>query len=300
MDVRRLDDVGAWLDVVTPLLLRGEARHNLLFGVADTLVRHPATYPAWHLWVAEDQGAAVGAAIQTPPYNVIVAQPLDQRAPAAIAEAIHASGIRLPGVTGAVPEVGAFAEAWSALTGCTWATQMRQGIYALRAVFDVPAARGRARVAGPDDRDLVLEWVRDFTDEAARYEAISEEQVRATVDRRLGGDGDGFLLWEDGGKVVSVAGWGGTTPHGIRVGPVFTPRALRKHGYATSLVAELSRRLLARGKRFCFLYTDLANPTSNAIYVRIGYEQVCESAMLAFVDDLTRSSAGSAPSPSGS
>ncbi|MGZ4149306.1 MAG: GNAT family N-acetyltransferase [Actinomycetota bacterium] len=298
--MRRVDDVRAWLEVVTPLLLRNEARHNLLFGVADTLVRHPATYPTWHLWVAEEQGTAVGAAVQTPPHNAIVAEPLDQRATATLAEAIHASGMRLPGVTGAVPEVRAFADAWSALTGCTWGTQMRQGIYALRAVFDVPAARGRARVAGLSDRNLVLEWVRDFADEAARHEALSEEQVRATVDRRLGGNGDGFLLWEDGGKVVSVAGWGGATPHGIRIGPVFTPPALRKHGYATSLVAELSRRQLTRGRRFCFLYTDLANPAANAIYVRIGYEQACESAMLAFDDDLSRSSEGSAPSPSGS
>ena len=299
MDVRQVDDAGAWLDAVRPLLLRDEARHNLLFGVADTVLRHPATYPAWHLWVAEDQGAPVGAAIQTPPYNVIVAQPFNPAATTAIAEAIHAAGVRLPGVTGAVPEVRAFAEAWSALADCTWDTLVRQGIYVLRVVLDVPATRGRARAAGPEDRDLVLEWIGDFSKEAARHEALTEEQIRATVDRRLGAEDDGFLLWEVAGEVVSVAGWGGATPNGIRIGPVFTPRALRNHGYATSLVAELSRRQLARGRRFCFLYTDLANPTTNAIYVRIGYDRVCESAMLRF-DGLSRSSAGSGPSPSGS
>jgi predicted GNAT family acetyltransferase len=294
-----MDDLGAWLDAVTPFLLRDEARHNLLFGVADTLIRHPAMYPARHLWVAEDEGAVVGAAIQTPPYNVIVAQPLDEGAAGAIAEAIHAAGVRLPGVTGAVPEVRTFADAWSSLTGCASRTQVRQGIYVLRVVLDVPATRGRARVAGPADRDLVLGWIGDFSNEAARHEALTEEQIRATVDRRLGGDDEGFLLWDVAGEIVSVAGWGGATPNGIRIGPVFTPRALRNHGYATSLVAELSRRQLARGRRFCFLYTDLANPTSNAIYVRIGYDRVCEGAMLAF-DDLSRSSAGSGPSPSGS
>ncbi|MGE5225979.1 MAG: GNAT family N-acetyltransferase [Planctomycetaceae bacterium] len=299
MDVRRIDDVGAWLEAVTPLLLRDEARHNLLFGVADTLIRHPATYPERNLWVAEEGGAAVGAAIQTPPYNVIVAQPRQEEAVAATAEAIHAAGVRLPGVTGAVPEVQAFAEAWSALAGATSHTLVHQGIYVLRVVLDVPATRGRARVAGPADRDLILGWIGDFSKEAARHEALTEEQIRATVDRRLGVGEDGFLLWEVAGEVVSVAGWGGATPNGVRIGPVFTPPALRKHGYATSLVAELSRQQLARGRRFCFLYTDLANPTSNAIYVRIGYDRVCESAMLRF-DDISRSSAGSGPSPSGS
>ena len=40
--------------------------------------------------------------------------------------------------------------------------------------------------------------------------------------------------------------------------------------------------VLDRGMRFCFLYTDLANPTSNGIYMRIGYEPVCDSRELAF------------------
>ena len=45
-------------------------------------------------------------------------------------------------------------------------------------------------------------------------------------------------------------------------------------------MAQVSREMLAHGRRFCFLYTDMANPTSNAIYQRIGYRLVCGSAML--------------------
>ena len=48
---------------------------------------------------------------------------------------------------------------------------------------------------------------------------------------------------------------------------MYTPPELRGHGYATALTAELSQRLLdgrlfEGGRRFCFLYTDLANPTA--------------------------------------
>jgi predicted GNAT family acetyltransferase len=39
-------------------------------------------------------------------------------------------------------------------------------------------------------------------------------------------------------------------------------------------VAALSDLLLRRGFEFCVLYTDLSNPTSNAIYTRIGYRPV--------------------------
>ena len=48
------------------------------------------------------------------------------------------------------------------------------------------------------------------------------------------------------------------------------------------MTAAVSQLLLEQGHRFCFLYTDLANPTSNSIYSRIGYEPVCDSRELAF------------------
>ena len=38
----------------------------------------------------------------------------------------------------------------------------------------------------------------------------------------------------------------------------------------------MTQRLLDGGLRFCFLFTDLANPTSNSIYQRIGYEPVSD------------------------
>ena len=89
-------------------------------------------------------------------------------------------------------------------------------------------------------------------------------------------------MWEDGGEVVALAAFGSPTPGGTRIGPVYTPPGRRRRGYATSLVAALSAWLLEHGRRRCYLYTDLANPTSNAIYRRIGYEQVAESAEYAY------------------
>jgi hypothetical protein len=74
----------------------------------------------------------------------------------------------------------------------------------------------------------------------------------------------------------------GPTPNGIRIGPVYTPPEHRGKGYASNLVATQSQWLLDSGRRFCFLYTDLANPISNSIYQRIGYRQVAESAEYSF------------------
>ena len=60
---------------------------------------------------------------------------------------------------------------------------------------------------------------------------------------------------------------------------------LRGRGYATALVAHASAEALAHGATRCYLHTDLANPTSNAIYRRIGYEWVCEATEIRFTAD---------------
>ena len=85
-----------------------------------------------------------------------------------------------------------------------------------------------------------------------------------------------LYLWEDAGDVVSMAAWAGETPNGRRIGYVFTPEERRNRGYATTLVATLSAKILREGFDFCFLYTDLDNPTSNSIYRAIGYEPVAD------------------------
>ena len=99
-------------------------------------------------------------------------------------------------------------------------------------------------------------------------------EADAMADRWLAGRSRTLWLWEDGDAVVSLCGVGGPTPHGIRIGPVYTPPAARGRGYASALVAAVSQEALDAGRRFCFLFTDAANPTSNHIYQEIGYEHV--------------------------
>ena len=85
-----------------------------------------------------------------------------------------------------------------------------------------------------------------------------------------------MYLWLDDGRPVSLTGVGGLTPHGIRVGPVYTPPELRGRGYASNLVAAASQLQLETGRTFVFLFTDLTNPTANRIYQAIGYEPVID------------------------
>jgi uncharacterized protein len=288
VNVDRLDDPSLFLAEAEPLLLEDEARQNLLLGIAGTIRDAPELYPLRSFWLVRDGDGVVAAALRTPPYNLVLARPRSQEALAALAEAV--AGEELPGVVGAVPEAADFAELWSAHTGATFRTNMRQGVYALEQVEPPPPVSGSARVATAADRALALQWWIAFGDEVLHEGGPGRANAGTMVDHRLSSASAGILLWEDGGEPVSLAGWGGPTPNGIRVGPVYTPPELRGRGYATALTAELTQRLLDGRlydgrRRFCFLYTDLANPTSNAIYERIGYARVAQSAEIVFERD---------------
>jgi predicted GNAT family acetyltransferase len=237
------------------------------------------------LWLVRDGGEVAGAALRTSPFNLILARPRSSQALDALAEAV--AGEEFPGVVGAEPEAQQFAEMWSRRTGVATRTSMRQGVYALEQVEPLPAVSGSPRVATADDHALGVRWWTAFGDEVLHEGGPGREDAEENVAHKLSSPTGGFLLWEDEGEPVSLAGWSGPTPNGIRVGPVYTPPELRGRGYATALTAELSQRLLdgrlfEGGRRFCFLYTDLANPTSNAIYERIGYRRVAESAEIVF------------------
>lgn len=280
MEVTKRDGVREYTDAVTPLLGRAPARHNLILGLLDVLARRPDSYQGYHLWVVRDDGRVVGAAMQTPPYGLALAEPIDDASLVPLATAIVDAGVHLPGVVGGVAEADAFANAWVALVGGSAEPITRQGIYELTAVRDRGDAGGAARVATGDDLDLIADW-----NDAFMVEAVPEfGGDRGSLERRIRSrleDGN-YWLWEADGRPVAMTGSSPAPPDGVRVGPVYTLPEARGHGYGTALVAHVSGVVLERGHRACYLHTDLANATSNAMYQRIGYKRVCDAVDLRF------------------
>ena len=281
MEVARVDDVAEYTALVQPLLARATARHNLISGLLDVLGRRPDSYLGFHLWAVRDGDRVVGAAMQTPPYDLALARPIDKASLGPLAGAIHGAGVRLPGVVGGVPEAEAFAGFWTDLVGGMTETITRQGIYELTSVRDDGHAEGAPRVASEADTELIADWHDRFIAEAVPG-FIGDLATRARRVRAAIEEGH-YWIWEVHGRPVAMTGTAPAPPDGIRVGPVYTLPDERGHGYATTLVAHLSRAALEGGHRACYLHTDLANATSNAIYQRIGYDRVCDAIDLRFV-----------------
>ena len=271
MELRRYTDVDAFLHAATPYLAEREAEHNLLFGVASTLRDDPSQYtgPAY-LATVHDGSRVAAAALRTPPFSLILSEVAD---PAAVdLMAIDTVELDLPRVQGPVDVVAEFVSRREALGGPPAKRVLGERIYRLRQVIPPRPVPGFMRLANPSDRDLIAQWVHDFMSEALGED--DRPGAERSADRWVAGHGGSLYLWEDDGAVASLAGVRGPTPHGIRVGPVYTPPELRGHGYASALVAAASQAQLDAGRTFVFLFTNVANATANRIYQSIGYEPV--------------------------
>ena len=285
MDVLHPGDAVEFLRIAGALLERDEARNQLPLGIAGNLMARPDAFEVVRFWVVRDGDEPVAAAVRTDSFNLVLGDPSSETALGPLLDAVAADDPEVPGIVGNVPFVEPAAERLAGASGRTAERILSQGVYGLTAVRDVARAPGEPRPAEPRDRALLLDWLRAFVTEAVPDPDEAFRRMERTLESRFGIESAGFWLWKDGGQPVSLAGFSGPTPTGIRIGPVYTPPGHRRRGYATTLVADLSAWLLERGHRACFLYTDLANPTSNRIYVEIGYERVCDAMEFVFRAD---------------
>jgi uncharacterized protein len=273
--VQRFSDPLAFRARSEPFLLLHEAAHNLLLGVIAALARGSVdarfSDPPY-LATLEAGTDVVGVALRTPPFNLVLSE-MPREVLALLAADVRGVVPPIPGVLGPRVLSLAFAEEWQRSRGMHFRIGRRQRIYQLDAVTPVQDVAGWLRPARAADRDVLIEWVDAFMAETAG--GGDREYAERTVDGFLLADDRECVLWEDGGP-VSMAAVVGPTPHGIRVSYVFTPAALRGRGYASACVAALSQKMLDAGRRFCFLFTDLDNPTSNHIYQNIGYRPVVD------------------------
>jgi predicted GNAT family acetyltransferase len=282
MEITRHDSAQAFIAHAGDFLGAREAEHNLILGISSRLLREPLIYgePAYFA-VAEASGTVVGASMRTPPHNLILSEIDDEAAIEPLLESARSAFDSLPGVIGPKEPVATFARAWQEETGAEARLELAQRAFRADHV-DTPAdVPGAMRDYEAGDRDVAVSWMDAFVAEALPDEAPNPESSEDLVDRRHEDSDAGLVLWDDD-RPVSIAGYGGRTPNGIRIGPVYTPPELRGHGYASALTAALTQRLLDGGLQFCFLFTDLANPTSNSIYQRIGYEPVSDQDLWTF------------------
>jgi predicted GNAT family acetyltransferase len=274
MQLTRHQDADAFLEHAGAFLTTREAENNLILGLSSRLRNTPLMYgePAY-LAVLEDEGNVVAAALRTPPHNLVLSEIDSAEAiEPLVRDAVQTFGT-LPGVVGPKRRVEEFVTAWARETGAKGRREREQRAFRADSIDPPQGVSGHMRPYESGDYELAVRWMDAFVAEA--LSGPEPESSAQFVERREVDPDGGLVVWVDSGPVC-MAGFGGLTPNGIRIGPVYTPPDERRRGYGSALTAALTQQLLDGGRRFCFLFTDLANPTSNRIYQQIGYRAVSD------------------------
>lgn len=274
-------NVDEFLAAAGDFLRSRPAQNTILLGVTESVrVRGPAAFGDAAVlfgWWHDPDGAPAAAFLHTPPQAVVLTA-MPHEAASSLAGELAVRGRSLAGVNGDTHAGPAFAAAWRARTGQPSYTGMRSRLYRLGELrLPAPAPPGSARVAAQADRDLLVAWLDAFHREALPGEPA--DAARIVGDRLSHG---GLWIWEAEGQPVSMAGLTRAVAGQVRVGLVYTPPHLRRRGFGAAVTAAVSKTALEGGVGEVLLFTDLANPTSNAIYQRLGYRPVSDRVVLGF------------------
>jgi GNAT superfamily N-acetyltransferase len=270
-------DVSEFLKANEESLLKAESEHNLILGLANRLDRGLGGSEDAILVSVMRNSEPVGQAIQSGHTRPLAISRMDPASARALVEFLIEQNIPLKGVTGPIESSQAFANSWQELTGRTPALVMHLGVYELQRVsFPVPDGRSLVPVSSVSS-ELSMSYIRGFAAECFPNE---EDPSRLVVDmenqqRR----NKSLFFWKGAADIqpVSMAANSRESRNGATISLVYTPSEFRGLGHASRIVAALSDRCLKSGKKFCNLFTDLLNPTSNSIYQKIGYRKIGES-----------------------
>lgn len=281
MRIRRVTPA-LFLDLAGPVIAN-EAMNSVVVATARRLVEEPDAFVATHHVIGDPVAAG---AVVFGDGSAIVTDISDPAAVDTLARLL-ADQEGLTSIQANDPHGAAVFDAYSRASGRPTALSLAMGAYALGDIVEPDPPPGYPREATPLDRDLLIGWTMDFAQEAVPDQAGPPSQAERIVDGRLDRQTtSGFLLWDRGGSIVAMTGHSGSTGSGIRVNLVYTPPEHRGHGYASALCAAQAVMLRRRGFRNVYLFTDLANPTSNALYERIGYHRVGTLERRTVVEDM--------------
>ena len=273
MIVRSHETVDDVLESTERWLYEHEAINNVILGICSDLQRAPERFQQAPLLLSiEDDSGVCGAALMTPPHHLVLAHMPDS-AVTVLAEYITAKEIEIPGIFGTLPLVRAFAKEMNLAIGRPFRRTMGFLLYLCQGSDCPRSVEGTMRTVSETDRALLLQWQREFDEEAST--GLDAETSKSAMKQAIADQS--VYVWEtEKCEVVCIAVVGRQSKRGATITLVYTPLVERKRGYASALVANVTNHLLERGKQFVTLYTDEENPASNSVYRQIGYRQVAE------------------------
>jgi predicted GNAT family acetyltransferase len=280
MSWRFSDDPVAYAERVWDLLAADPARHTVSLTVAAAARTgfRWSDDPMLFGWY-EDGGAVRGAVSLTPPHELLLAAVPDGTLDALI-DGLREHRAAVPGVNGEVELVERFVAAWTAGTPLRHRVALQLRLFRLGTLVPPdPPPPGAARMATRADLQLAVRWLRAFEEEVEVVRTNIEAAARERLD-----DGRLWLWVTEAGEPASLAARTATAGGVSRVAPVYTPPEHRRRGYGAAITAAVTAAALQRDAEHVVLFTDVGNPTTNAIYQQIGFRPIGDRCTVHFRD----------------
>ncbi|MBY8989788.1 MAG: GNAT family N-acetyltransferase [Candidatus Lokiarchaeota archaeon] len=276
-DARFYKDINEFYEIALPFLLKKEVENGLQISILNSLKNNIEKYgkeaPILCTVSIDDEIKLVS--LRTPPYNQILSYTDELKTIDVLIDALNKVKPGIPGILGFTEGAKRFSKLWCKRNGLKSKIVMNERIYKLESVAEDTLGNKKFIKATDTYENIILQWGRAFMLEALPDRA--PEMIERSLKHFKTDINEGriFLLF-DNELPVSMARKAGKSPNGIAVNAVYTPPHLRRKGYATECVAKSSKLLLEEGNKYCFLFTDLSNPTSNSIYQKIGYRPIMD------------------------
>ena len=273
MQVIRYQSPADFLSVTEVLRSAEIVRTNLISSIANSVANGFRVYEAYYWWAVKERNKTLGIAIRTAPYGYVIS-PMSQEVTMALLAQITVIDSKADEFSGPKSVINII-ENNLRLKPEKIESEL---IYKLTTLNDI-ALQGVVRVAAKEDYELVLDWMNAFMEETGITFYDLENVINTALMRGA------YCFLEIDSSPVSMGGSSAVIEvlgQKIgRVGPIWTPKEFRKHGYASSITYHLTQKLLAEGATPA-LYTQAENPTSNKIYQNLGYELVDEIRRIKF------------------
>jgi predicted GNAT family acetyltransferase len=272
------NDASPFLADIFPFLSASIMPNNMILGMTEAAVSTTASSTEFIGLVVYHNDKFAGTALSTRPGWLCLSQSNEGAVAPLLKAWIDAHG-KPAHVFGPEPTITLAIKILKDVYQMTPTTRQKNLAYELlKVVHPAKPAQGKMRMAVDPDLSFLPQWEERMIIDCKLPEAVEtglRERCKASAKKFV--DGKKIAIWEDAnGTPVSMCRKAREASFGTSVSGVYTPDALRGHGYASHLVALFSQKLLDEGAPRCLLFTDAENPTSNGIYQRIGYNYCCD------------------------
>jgi hypothetical protein len=267
-----------FLENTLHLLEKNEIENNLIIGMCNGLIQNQKKFDGCVFLNAIVGNDIKSSSIKTLHKAIVTSYDDNMLGVKTLAEYYKENFPRIKGVVGK----STIAFNFSNWFGKQFVESKVLIVHKLESINPLPLSEGSIVQASMEDVKLIIDWSINFEKDANTSIKSSYNEILTSVVRRI--ETGNFYKLVLNGEIVSIAAIVRKLTNACIIGVVYTPSYYRGKGYATSCVQRLSEKMLESGYKYCGLFTDKDNPTSNNIYKKIGYVPIEEHSDIEFIE----------------